>query len=191
VAPLVFVALAGLHAVSMRSVASRVAAVTIGFYLAFGVLRVGAAGEARLALDRGGLRVPAADSAAASMFVQILRAHARHGYTFATPDCPEAYFLSGLRNPTPTIYEFVRGRAGRTDRVLALLEARRITAVAIGGWGAFSGPPEQRLLAALRTRYPDSARVWHYTVRWARGEPSSARQAPAPPAPAASGPGTI
>jgi hypothetical protein len=135
-------------------------------------------GEARLDLDRGGLRVPASDSAAASQFVRILRAHAHHGYTFATPDCPEAYFLTGLRNPTPTIYEFVRGRAGRTERVLALLEERHITAVAIGGWGMFSGPPDQRLQAALRERYPDSTRVWHFTVRWAQGGISPARSSP-------------
>lgn len=178
VAPLVFVALAALHTVSPRRVAPPLAAALAGFYIAFGIFRVGAVGEARLDLDRGGLRVPASDSAAASQFVQILRAHARHGYTFATPDCPEAYFLTGLRNPTPTIYEFVRGRAGRTERVLALLEERHITAVAIGGWGMFSGPPDQRLQAALRERYPDSTRVWHFTVRWAQGGISPARSSP-------------
>jgi hypothetical protein len=177
VAPLIFVALAALHTVAPRRVAPPLAAALTGFYIAFALFRVGAAGEARLALDRGGLRVPAGDSAAASQFVHVLRAHARNGLTFATPDCPEAYFLSGLRNPTPTIYEFVRGRAGRTDRVLALLEERHITAVAIGGWGVFSGLPDRRLMTALRARYPDSTQVWHFTVRWARDE------APARPSP--------
>jgi len=56
--------------------------------------------------------------------------------------------------------------AGRTNRVLAMLEARRITAVAISSWTIFSGRPDPELLAALQQRYPDSAVVWHFTVRW-------------------------
>jgi hypothetical protein len=167
VAPLVCIALLALYSVSGRSVEPRLGAAVIGFYLAFGVIRVAVHPSSRLALDRGGLRVPASDSADASAFVRTLRAHARNGYTFATPDAPEAYFLTGLRNPTPTMYERFDESAGDTDRILALLQARRVTAVAISSWRITSKLPDARLLAALRERYPDSAVVWHFTVRWA------------------------
>jgi hypothetical protein len=159
-----------LHSVLPRRLDPRVGGTVIAFFLAFAVVRVRVDAPALLPIDRGGLRVPAADSAAVTAFVQLLRERARNGYTFATPDCPEAYFLTGLRNPTGTIYEFFHGRAGRTERILRILEERRIPAVAIGSWGVFSCPPDQRLLIALRERYPDSAVVWHFTVRWKRDE---------------------
>jgi len=110
--------------------------------------------------------VPPRDSAEVDAFVRTLREHARNGYTFATPDSPEAYFLTGLRNPTRTMYEFLGDSGGHTDRILAIPEARRVTAVAISYWTIFSLRPDPRLLAALRARYPDSAAVWHFMVRW-------------------------
>lgn len=167
VAPLICMALLALYAVSGRAVNPGIGAATIAFYLAFAVIRVAVRPGSHLALDRGGLRVPARDSADALAFVETLRAHARNGYTFATPDCPEAYFLTGLRNPTRTMYERFDESAGDPDRVLALLQARRVTAVAISNWRIASKLPDQRLLTALRERYPDSAVVWHFTVRWA------------------------
>lgn len=179
IAPLICLSLLALYTMAGRRLEPRIGAAVLLFYLAFAVVRVRVRADAPLALERGGIRVPAQDSAEAATFVRTLVAHARNGYTFATPDCPEAYFLTGLKNPTRTMYEFFGDRTGRTERVLALLDKHQITAVAVSHWGAFSGPPDQRLLAALRARYPDSMVVWHFTVRWSQvGRPALAERKP-------------
>ena len=59
-----------------------------------------------LSPDRGGLRVGAEEQDEYERLVAELRAHASSGYMYATPDCPEVYFLSGLRNPTRTFFDF-------------------------------------------------------------------------------------
>lgn len=166
IAPLMLIALVAVYAMWGRAQSSWIGGATIAFYLAFGVCRVDVGSSARLALARGGLRVSAHDSAAAIAFVDTLRSHARNGYTFATPDSPEAYFLSGLANPSRTMYDLFDDTTGRDDRILAMLDSHRITAVAISYWTIFSPGPDARLLAALRARYPDSTVVWHFTVRW-------------------------
>jgi hypothetical protein len=167
VAPLMLVTVLALLALWGPPVSPWIGAAVVASYLAFGIVHLDARAPALLTIDRsGGLRVPPADSAGAAAFVDTLRAHARNGYTYATPDCPEAYFLTGLANPTPAMYEVFDTTAGRTDRVLAMLDARQITAVAISSWTIFSGRPDPELLAALQRRYPDSAVVWHFTVRW-------------------------
>ena len=74
--------------------------------------------------------------------------------------------MTGLRNPTRTMFDFFDDPDGRTDRILRVIAAHQITAIAINHWAAFSGPPDPRLLAALAERYPDSANVGRYTLRW-------------------------
>lgn len=174
VAPLIWLSLLALYSVADRPAEPRIGIGVLLFYLAFAVVRVRVRADTRLDLNRGGIWVPAQDNADARAFVSLLRAHSRGGYTFATPDCPEAYFLTGLKNPTRTMYEFFGSRAGRTERTLELLDQHRITAVAINHWGAFSGFLDQQLLAALRARYPDSAVVWHFTVRWSSSHGAAA-----------------
>jgi len=168
--PLLLAALVAVPALWNRPLSPWIGAAAIATYGFFGIVHLDARDSALLLIARsGGLRVPPADSVEVVAFVDTLRAHSRNGYTYATPDCPEAYFLSGLKNPTPTMYEIFDDTAGRTDRILALLDARHITAVAVNRWTIFSGRPDPRLLAALRERYPDSAAVWHFIVRWRAG----------------------
>jgi hypothetical protein len=69
-------------------------------------------------------------------------------------------------NPTPTIYQCFHDRADPTDHVVRLLDERRVTAVAIASWAVFPWPLDQRPRPVLREGYPDSATVWHDTVRW-------------------------
>jgi hypothetical protein len=166
VAPLVLVAVLALAAVVAKPVSPYITGALILVYAVFALVHVdGLPGSALPLARNGGVRVPSIDSAGATAFVDTLRAHARNGYTFATPDCPEAYFLTGLRNPTPTMYEFFDDTTGSTARILTALRERRITAVAISHWFIFSRPNPD-LVKALRTLYPDSAVVWHFTVRW-------------------------
>lgn len=164
VAPLVLLAVLALLAVWGRPISPWIATATLGMYLVFGATRVAVGGSSRLAFPRGGLRVYPADSAGAGAFVDTVHHHATDGYLYAMLDAPEAYFMTGLENPTRTMYEFFDDTAGHTDSVLRQITARDVRVV-VTGHGVFS-PPEPALLDSLRARYPDSVHVWRFTVRW-------------------------
>lgn len=178
VAPLGILAIAAV--VALRGGVPRpVGAIGIAFYLLFAVLWVNpgfifqmgmrfAADRqtARLELPRGGIRVTAADAADYRALAQALARRARGGYVYAGPDAPEVYFLAGLRNPTPDLFEFFDSEAGRPERLIPLLEARGVRAVALNRTPDFSGPLPPALLAELRARYPHTESIGDFEVRW-------------------------
>jgi dolichyl-phosphate-mannose-protein mannosyltransferase len=178
VAPLVLLTAAAL--VAARSpVPAGLGAATMAFYLAFAVrwihpgfiYNMGLYYEddmqtELLALPRGGLRVTAEDAAQYVRLVAAVQAHAHGPYAYATPDCPEVSFLSGLRNPTRTLFDFFDEPVGRTPRILTTLAGARVNVAVLNRKPAFSGPPPADLLAALAERYPRSTTVGRFEVRW-------------------------
>ena len=163
--PLIALAGVAVGTTGAPKVPAVLASALAALYLAFALMHVAVDTTARLAVDRGGLRVSPVDSSEVEIFVDLMRTYGHNGYTFATPDAPEAYFLSGLWNPTRTMYEFFDREPDRTRRILETLDEHGVTVVAINHWRIFS-PPEPELLQALEARYPHSARAWHFTVRW-------------------------
>jgi hypothetical protein len=150
-----------------------------GFYFAFAVARVNGSpiykmGERylapvpsqTLALPRGGIEVPSYMAPVYRAAVSKLQRHARGGYTWASPDCPEIYFLSGLRNPTRSVFEFFDDPRQRTERVLAALDRHGVTAVALHRSPMFSAHFTKELSAGLAQRYPHSADFGPFHVRW-------------------------
>lgn len=166
IAPLL--ALAGVAVIVASGIAvdRRIAGVLAVVYLAFALKHVAMRTTAPLAIDRGGIRVEPQDSVEVEEFVRFMRTHAHSEYIYATPDAPEAYFLTGLRNPTRMMYEFFDGAPHRTERILAALDKHQVTVVAINQWTIFSGRPDSLMNAALEARYPHSTSAWHFTVRW-------------------------
>ena len=120
----------------------------------------------RFELERGLIRVPASDKAEYETVAGMLRELADNGVTFVTPDAPEVYFLSGLRNPTPTFYDFFDDPEGRTERILSILEREDVRVVALNRAPELSGPPPAELITALESRYPRAASVGRFIVRW-------------------------
>jgi hypothetical protein len=183
VAPLVALLAVALYAY-LRPTLRAVPAAVLAFYLAFAVLRVNdgtlnAMGVTYgpyhptlpMALPRaGGLRIPRDQALVYQRLVPMLRQRAKGGYTWASPDAPELYFLSGLRNPTRSLFDFFDDTTGRTARVLEALDARGVTAVALNARPAFSPALPDALVDALEARYPYAANVGPYQVRW-RGTP--------------------
>lgn len=178
VAPLV--ALAGLAIVSTRPRARMAGPAALCLvYLSFAVLRIHPgfiynmgyffardAQTVRLPMDRGGIDVSAADAANYARLVALLREHASSEYAFASPDSPQVYFLSGLRNPTRTLFDVFDDPDGRTERVLRALAAHRVSVIALNQAPEFSGPVPPDLERALRARYPHSEQVGRFVVRW-------------------------
>ena len=178
VAPVIVLAVVAV--VSSQERESRFApAVVLCFYLVFGILWVNrgfiynmgytyAPSDQTevLALDRGGLRVSPEDSQEYENLVATMQLHARGEFAYATPDCPEVYFLTGLRNPTRTIIDFFDDPIGRAARILDALEQHGVNVVALNRAPDYSDDLNPELVAALIARYPRAIDVGRFVVRW-------------------------
>jgi hypothetical protein len=150
-----------------------------GFLLAFAIFRVdtsaidGMGSDYRpypatqpLDMARGGIAVRAYQADEYRGIEHLLREHARGGYTWASPDSPEVYFLTGLRNPTRALFEFFDDPSGREQRLLAALDEHAVTAIVLNREPEFSPPITNEMFAQLARRYPAWADVGHFHVRW-------------------------
>ncbi len=159
------------------------AAIAAGFFLIYGLTAVDPGhvsvwdGHLRAAdtwptvplrLPRTGLTSSPVFAERYERVVALLHAHSQPGgFTYAAPDCPEVYFLAQLQNPTRTLFDFLDDARDHDARVMRAIDARHVTAVAINTFPMFSPPIDPLLAAALRDRYPDSAVVDNFVVRWA------------------------
>jgi hypothetical protein len=178
VAPLV--ALTALAVFSyLRPVAPEVPSLLVAFYIAFAVLRVNTSplygmgtvyapyfATERLASERGGLEVARFQAAEYRDLVPLVQKHARGGYTWASPDAPEIYFLAGLRNPTRTLFEFFDDPVDRTPRILRALDSHGVTVIVLNVRPEFSASITKELAEELVRRYPSYANVGRFHVRW-------------------------
>lgn len=178
VVPFVILATVALYGYG-RPLAGAVPVMASVFLTAFAVMRVNTSllfgmgvlyqpypPTAALAMPRGGLYVPAYEADMYNAAVMVLNRHARGGYTWASPDCPEIYFLSGLQNPTRTMYDFFDDPAGRTPRILTALERHGVTAVVLNRAPQFSPNISDELVGELERRYPFAADVGKFQIRW-------------------------
>jgi hypothetical protein len=118
-------------------------------------------------LNRAGIRIPPGDAFDFFDLLLAIRARVPAGeYVYATPDCPEVYFLSEVRNPTRDLYEFLERPRLAVEDTLALIERYRIRLVVINREPHFSGPIDPALETALESRFPHSSVIGRFLVRW-------------------------
>jgi hypothetical protein len=98
----------------------------------------------------------------------IVRQHARGEYIFATPDCPEVYFISGFRNPTRYFFDFWDDAPGRTQRILDTVHEHDINLVVVNRDPLASGPVASDLRTFFEHEFPNSALAGNFEVRWKR-----------------------
>jgi Dolichyl-phosphate-mannose-protein mannosyltransferase len=179
VAPLAILALTSLVGATGRGSASLLT-VIVGFYFCFAVWEmtpgyIYSLGQRytpdaqlyRLALDRaGGLLVEHEAASSYEEVVRVVREHAGGPDIWAGPDCPEIYFLSGLRNPTRILFDFFDATPDRERSLLRLLDARDIRAIAVNRDPSFSKPIEAPLAMELAARFPESRAIGRFDVRW-------------------------
>jgi hypothetical protein len=178
VAPLVLLAVVALSPY-LRVATRTVVAMVVAFYLAFAVGRVNRTTLYTMAvyyepyvptrmlhLPRGGIEVPTYQADVLEPLVSLLRLRAHGGYTWASPDVPEIYFLSGLKNPTRSLFDFFDDTTGRSARILQALDSHGVTAIVLNRQPAFSPPPSDELVAVLEKRYPYAADIGPFHVRW-------------------------
>jgi hypothetical protein len=180
VAPLVFLSALALYSyLPPLPAAGTMSALMVAFFTAFAVLRTNGSPlqsmgigyqpqfpMTRLALERGGIEIPRVHASAYQELIPLLREHARGGHTWASPDTPEIYFLSGLRNPTRSLFEFFEDSANAEGRVLAALDARGVTAIVLNSRPSFSPAISRPMFVQLATRYPHARNIGPFQLRW-------------------------
>ena len=152
--------------------------VVAGFLLVFGLVRVtpGAVESfgsrfvptdetVRLKLERGGLRVRAADAARYEALIGIVQTLAHDRVLWAGPDTPEVYFLSGVPNRTRTLFDFL-DVAAATVPLLERIRAANPGVVVLNLRPDFSGAPDQATVDALHAEYPNIRSVPGFLVLW-------------------------
>ena len=154
-------------------------AAIVTFYIAFAVLRIHPGfiyqmglryarydSSHRLGLPRGGIDVPPADSAIYERVAALVREHADGSYTYAAPDAPEVYFLSGKSNPTRTLFDFFDDPAEHEPRVLTALDSNNVNVLVVNHAPPFSRAMSPALRRELARLYTESTDVGPFTVRW-------------------------
>ncbi len=103
-------------------------------------------------------------------YEQLMAVVARHtepgSYIYAAPDCPEVYFLTGMKNPTGTLFDQFDAPEGRSQRILQSLEENDVRVVVINLDPEFSPPISGELKIELSARYPRRRRIQKFLVLW-------------------------
>jgi len=179
VAPLAILSATALFASAVHPPRS-VLGILLIFYLLFAVLRVTPGfiynmgfryapdtQTERLTLARaGGLRIFPAEARVYEQLIPFIQSHASGKFIYCTQDCPEVYFLSGLENPTRTMFDFMDDSKGRIDRIMSILESRKVNVIAIHHGAINQSLPDPALESALYQRFRHSARIQTFEVRW-------------------------
>lgn len=152
--------------------------VTIAFYLLFPifVLRPRFMGsrhpldsdDTALILPRaGGLRVSKISATGYAELITFVKNLAGGKPILAAPDCPEIYFLSGAKNPTPVLYDSLEDPRNYERDIQAVLNRPNFLKVVVVNDAAVSAVYQSQLLHSLVVaRFPSSRRIGSFTVYW-------------------------
>jgi len=115
---------------------------------------------------RGGIRVPPADARLYGEMAIMVSSHLDGGALWAGPDAPEVYFLAGVPNPTPTLYEFLDPAPTTPGRLDSLFTAADVRVAVVNTRPLFSPPLDPPLLERIVTAFPESSALGPFVVRW-------------------------
>jgi hypothetical protein len=121
-----------------------------------------------------GIRVSAHEKQEAEQLASALRRIEAGPAILALPDAPEVYFLSGLANPSGTLFDFYEDPAARTGRVLGLVDSEKLSTVVLNRRGLFAPLVEGPLLDSLEARLGWSAEIGRFRLLW-KGPAEGAR----------------
>jgi len=170
--PLTIFAAVALISVRKPPVNLAILAGILAFYAAFALWRVEPRAiyadwmfippppQQNLRLTRaGGISVESAEMY--EQAIHLIQQHATSGVVLATPECPEVYFLSGLRNPTPN-----DGGLSSAE-LLNAIQNEGVQVVVINVRSTFSaGTLTREAGVAIQQRFPHLAQLGRYWVFW-------------------------
>ena len=145
--------------------------ITPGFILNMGEQYFPDEQTARLEGPRsGGLRVYPWEARTYEHLNAIVKEHSRGEYIYATPDCPEVYFLNGLRDPTQTLFHTNNDPSRRTQEILGAIRDHDVNLVVLNAHPQFVEPVPIDLRTELEREFPSYAAAgfaYHqFEVRW-------------------------
>jgi hypothetical protein len=121
-----------------------------------------------LALPRvGPLRVSKTDANEYGQLIPFVRTLAGDNLILAGPDCPQVYFLSGIRNPTPVLFDFLHDPNDYESRMKSLVDHSDSIKVMIINQDPQFSTEELRILQSLaNARFPESREIGRFKVYW-------------------------
>jgi hypothetical protein len=122
---------------------------------------------AKLDMPRaGGLRVDPSYVRTYDELSAIIKQHARGEYIYATPNCPEIYFLNGFSDPTATLFRANFDPSRRNQVIMGALRDHGVNLVVLNGNPWYSRPISPELRAEFEEEFPNSAAAGQFEVRW-------------------------
>ncbi len=121
-----------------------------------------------LALPRaGGLRITESDAALYGELIPFVQQHASGQPILAGPDCPEVYFLAGLRNPTRAFFDSFQDFAAYQAELKNAIDRPDFIKVAvINREPEFSLDQFYFIESLVISRFPESKQIGTFTVYW-------------------------
>jgi hypothetical protein len=114
----------------------------------------------------GNLKVEAESVDTYKRLIPFIQQHADKNGIYATPDCPEVYFLAGYENPTSVSFQLFESDDGRGEYTLGLLDRGKIRVVVLNHFPIFSPPVSLELHTALVNQFPNEQQIGRFEVRW-------------------------
>jgi hypothetical protein len=117
--------------------------------------------------DRGGVSVDVGQADVYEPLIAHLRAVSKTGATWAYPDTPEVYFLSGLASTVGrSPFEFFDDRQRDEKHILAAIDSSGISAVVVNTSPGFSTPVTESLFKELAHRFPAGQKYGPFILLW-------------------------
>jgi len=150
---------------------------TVAFYVAYAVIVTNvhfmdphdpAYSSTPILLPRaGGIRVPSYDAIEYTELIPFIQGLAGDNPILAGPDCPEIYFFSGHKNPTPIFFDSFEQPQEYKKLMLALVDRSDFINVAVINESPGASYPQLKLLQELvSSRFSKSRKIGRFTVYW-------------------------
>jgi hypothetical protein len=114
----------------------------------------------------GGINVPRDEAAQYDDVIHFVTTVSGGGPIIASPDCPEIYFLAGLRNPTPFLLEFLDTSNYTSVMQRILNQPRFVGAVVINTEPPFSSYARDQLVLLVDKYFQESRTIGSFQVYW-------------------------
>jgi hypothetical protein len=115
----------------------------------------------------GGIRVSREAAMQYAELIPVIKKIAGPDPILAGPDCPEVYFLSGIKNPTPVIFDSLEDTRSYEGNMKSLLDRPNFLKAAVLHDATVSGTYQLKILRPLVVgRFPNSRKIGSFTVYW-------------------------
>jgi Dolichyl-phosphate-mannose-protein mannosyltransferase len=115
----------------------------------------------------GPLRVAKVEATEFEELIPFVRDLAGQNPTFAGPDCPEVYFLAGIKNQTPILFDSLQDPLDYEREMRSLINRPNFLKVAVLHDRTISASYQLQILRSLVVpRFPNSRKIGTFTVYW-------------------------